>query len=255
MLNKLVAMLSVVAIVAFASPAVFAYGGAIVLGGGGGYSSGPAKKSAVKAAVVEKVVTTEEKAAEAPKVVLSTAAQKAAAATPFVDVKQHWAVEHVEKLRAKGVVSGKSATAFAPDATITRAELVKIAVNAFGHSVDEAAVSPFGDVSKDDWSRKYVAAAKKAGFVGGYEDGTFKPNGAVNRAEALKILLAAAGKTVSSAPKANFPDVVQAAWYAKYVNWAADKGIVKGYSNGKFGVDGSMTRAEISKVAAMLLDM
>lgn len=243
-LNKLIAIVSVVAVMAMAAPAVFASGGggAVFLNAASG---GTVKKSAVAATPTTTTTTTTSTS--------TTAAQNAAATTLFLDIKTHWAVQYIEALRTLGVVSGKTATSFAPDAPITRAEVVKIAVNAFKIAVDANAVSPFGDVSKDDWSRTYIAAAKKAGFIGGYPDGTFKPNDYVNRVEALKMLLAAAGKNVTGAPISNFPDVAQAAWYAQYVNWAADEGLVKGYADGKFGIDFNMTRAEFSKIASMLI--
>lgn len=175
-----------------------------------------------------------------------------AALTVFTDLKGHWSEAFVADLKAKGVVSGKTATTFAPDDKLTRAELTKIAMNAFG--IKAEGESSFKDVAAGDWFASYVAGAKAAGIVGGYEDGTFKPNAAVTRAEALKILLAASKMDVSGAKASSFTDVKADAWYAMYVNYAADAKMVSGYADGSFGVNKAITRGEIAKMASVMMN-
>lgn len=174
----------------------------------------------------------------------------------FADTVGHWAEAYIQQIAELGIASGKSETSFAPNDAITRAELTKMAVKAFEISVDPQITSqPFGDVLTGAWYAPYVAAAKKNSVVNGYSDGSFKPNATVNRAEALKILLAAAGFDVEEAITESFPDTIADAWYMKYVNYAAKNGIVGGYSNGNFGPSNNITRAEVSKVIIKILDM
>ena len=86
-------------------------------------------------------------------------------------------------------------------------------------------------------------------------EGCFKPDNSINRAEALKILLEAAGFDTSGAITESFPDTSADAWYMKYVNYAAKNGIVSGYSNGNFGPGNNITRAEVSKAIIKILEM
>ncbi|MFH1375863.1 MAG: S-layer homology domain-containing protein, partial [Patescibacteria group bacterium] len=83
--------------------------------------------------------------------------------------------------------------------------------------------------------------------VGGYPDGSFQPANSVNRAEAMKMILSAANLS-GTAPSSTFSDVPSGAWFAPFVNYAAELEIVNGYPDGTFGPDKLVTRAEIAKM-------
>jgi len=179
-------------------------------------------------------------------------------AEPFEDIDGHWAEEYINDLREKGIISGKSEGIFMPDALITRAELTKIALLAFGFEVPESVdEKPFPDVEINAWYARYIAAAEINGVVDGYPDGTFMPNQVINRVEALKVLLEAARLDLDSAPTATFPDTEADAWYSKYINYAIQYAIVSGYSSGEdegnFGPANNITRAEVAKITSLLL--
>lgn len=182
----------------------------------------------------------------------------------FTDIENHWAKDYINQLSAAGIVNGKTSTTFAPDDPITRAELVKIVVNAFEISKEDPTLAGFSDVSDQDWYATYVAAAKAAGVIGGYEDGTFRPNQAITRAEALKIMLGAyyANSDIDSCIVANigtdesnvfFTDVAFIDWYASYVCYAKVNDIVGGYADGNFYPGNEITRAEVAKIIAKIL--
>lgn len=172
----------------------------------------------------------------------------------FGDVRGHWAEDYINQLYRDHVVSGKSDGVFDPDGLITRAELTKIAILAFGHSVNTSVDhAPFGDVPANSWFAPYVEEAKTLGFVGGYESGGFGPNDFVNRAAALKILLGAAGLDATEITS-DFSDVPSNAWFAAYVGFAKAHDIVGGYADGRFGPSDPMTRAQVAKVVVKLLE-
>ena len=174
---------------------------------------------------------------------------------PFNDAKGHWAESYIQKLYDKGAVKGKSATAFAPNDYITRAELTKIALNTFGYSVSDSVIrKPFADVPKDAWFAVYVEEAKKKGIVKGYTDG-FHPTVSISRAAALKILIEASGLDYSSAGSAGFKDVPKDAWFAPYITFAKVNDIVGGYSDGTFRPHANITRAEAAKMATRILEI
>lgn len=173
----------------------------------------------------------------------------------FNDVEGHWAEDYINELYEEGVVSGKSEGIFDPNGLITRAELTKIAILAFGHSVNSNVDEhPFGDVPKNAWFAAYVEEAKALGFVSGYDGGGFGPNDFVTRAAALKILLGAA-ELDSGSSTPDFPDVPSDAWFASYVGYAQSNDVVGGYEDGSFGPGNNMTRAQVAKVVIKLLEL
>ncbi len=87
------------------------------------------------------------------------------------------------------------------------------------------------------------------GVINGYPDGTFGPEKAINRAEALKVILVAADKEIKENFAGKFADVSSDAWFAKYVETAADLGIVSGDGDtGNFVPARQVNKAEFLKM-------
>lgn len=85
-----------------------------------------------------------------------------------------------------------------------------------------------------------VQALSKKGVFRGYEDGTFQPKGSITRAETAAIVYRiatgdVADEKAASYAAAHFDDVAAATWYAGYVGYCADAGLIKGYGDGRFG--------------------
>jgi hypothetical protein len=108
----------------------------------------------------------------------------------------------------------------------------------------------FSDVPVSHSSADAIKYLKQEGIVGGYPDGTFKPDGTLNRAEAVKILLEG-NNIVVEAGSTDFPDVPRNEWFANYIATAAARGIVKGYGDGQFKPGNTISRAEFLKVAIL----
>lgn len=93
----------------------------------------------------------------------------------------------------------------------------------------------FKDVPVTHSNYKAIEYLKNKGIVSGYPDGTFHPDEAVKRAEAVKIISNAAGIVSTTAPAVNnFKDTSKSEWYWIYLATAVNKGIVSGYSDGTF---------------------
>ena len=109
------------------------------------------------------------------------------------------------------------------------------------------ASNPFSDVST---STKVGAAASdlfKLGIVGGFSDGTFRPDVVSNKAEMSKFLVLAKTGQVpdsSSGESSPFSDVAPNQWYTGFVNAAAANNIVRGNPNGTFGPEKAVNTAE-----------
>ncbi len=92
-------------------------------------------------------------------------------------------------------------------------------------------------------------------IIGGYPDGTFKPDRTVNRAELLKILVANDGTHPAAGDFHDcFPDVHEE-WFAAYVCYAKERGWVQGYPDGTFRPDDTVNAAEAIKMILAALGL
>jgi len=101
-----------------------------------------------------------------------------------------------------------------------------------------------------------IIYVKTNGIVNGYNDGSFKPNAQINRAEFTKILAQVAFPAELSTYKVTkscFKDVPTDAWFNKYVCLAKEKGIIGGYSDGTFRPTQNINVAESLKITLAAL--
>ncbi|MBE6928303.1 MAG: S-layer homology domain-containing protein [Ruminococcaceae bacterium] len=100
------------------------------------------------------------------------------------------------------------------------------------------------------WGQAYIERWVEEGVIGGYPDGTFRPDQFVTRAEVSKILATAYKMPAATTPK-NFSDVPANAWFYDYVQACAAFGAVNGYPNGTFMPNGNITRSEAVKMVCV----
>lgn len=145
-----------------------------------------------------------------------------------------------------GVLEGYSDGTFLPDATVNRAELLKIILEAKGITPDTGRYANcFPDVTTE-WYAPYVCYAAHVDWIQGYDDGFFRPANTVNKAEALKMVLNAFNFAVSDPPvQTSFSDVDVTEWYAPYVAVADGFGLLE--ESGTFDGAEGRTRAEIAE--------
>ena len=136
----------------------------------------------------------------------------------FSDVSaDKWYNNAVSTLSNMGVIGGYADGTFRPDAPISRAEFAKIAVS-FTQNNGSAVYNYFTDVKTTDWFAPYVTAAKDAGLIEGYSDGSFKPESKITRAEACAIVNRTLGRKPSKAhmkisDRIDWPDVQTTDWF------------------------------------------
>ena len=108
----------------------------------------------------------------------------------------------------------------------------------------------FPDVSGESLSECSTAvdALSSRGIIGGYEDGTFRPDNFLTRAEFAALIVRALGLKAKKAPA--FTDVPQNEWYAEPVAAASEYGIILGVGNNRFDPDGTITREEAAVMCA-----
>lgn len=195
------------------------------------------------------------------------------------DVEEHWSRQFVAALQetkitetGPRIVSGyqtDTGLLFRPNQEITRFELLKIAL--LGSCITPSENAEEGDFAFDDVTRtarpnetqdaalkrRTIYEAYERGIVGGYPDGSFRPDAPVNRAEALKILFLASalppfdsGEDYSN----RFRDVDTGTWYYPYVEQALSYEFVEGYeSDATFRPQNNITRAEAAKIVLFMI--
>ena len=133
-----------------------------------------------------------------------------------------------------------------PNGKITRAEVATI----FFRLLDDdtrakywSSKNDFSDVSADKWYNNAVSTLSRMGVIGGYADGTFRPDAPISRAEFAKIAVSFTQNN-GSATYNYFTDVKTTDWFAPYVTAAKDAGLIEGYSDGSFKPESKITRAE-----------
>lgn len=133
-----------------------------------------------------------------------------------------------------------------PEANITRAEVATIFFRLLTDETRESFWSDtnsYTDVAAGSWYNNAVSTLSAIGVLGGYEDGSFRPNASITRAEFAKI--AVSFFELEGLDCENpFLDVALGAWYAESVAAAAEIGLIEGYEGGFFRPDAPITRAE-----------
>lgn len=131
-----------------------------------------------------------------------------------------------------------------PNGHITRAEAATVFFRLLTDEARDANLtdrSPYPDVSAGDWYNKAIATLSRMGILSGYEDGSFRPNATVTRAEFAAM--AARFDTEAKPVDTPFTDLT-GCWAADEIAEAYGKGWVNGYGDNTFRPNGPITRAE-----------
>ena len=184
---------------------------------------------------------------------------------PFEDVKEtSWYAPYVMALHRQHVIEGMDGTHFGPSQPLTRAQLVTMLTPELGEEAMELYKNRkrFSDVAPGAWYAPYVNWASEQGWVSGYEDGTFRPDRPLTRAEASVILIAYCTKTENPILSGRLPELEEPKDEKEIPGWAADAvhkslraGLFRGYPDGTFGPSRTITRAEIAAVLCRVFDL
>ena len=104
----------------------------------------------------------------------------------YTDVADdYWANTAISTMTGLGIVQGRSTTTFDPKAPITRAQFAAICARFdTGKSSGE---QTFSDI-QGHWAEKYIERAAELGWIKGFEDGTFRPDTYITRAQAMTMI-------------------------------------------------------------------
>ena len=118
-----------------------------------------------------------------------------------------------------------------------------------------AFAATYSDVAEDSAYYEAIETLNKLGIVTGYEDGTYKPEAGVTRAEmaALIARIQGYGEAAAAQTATSFVDVPSSHWASGYVASAASTGIINGYGDGNFGPDDSVLFEQAVKMVMAAL--
>ena len=142
----------------------------------------------------------------------------------FSDVKPgDWYNTAVSTMVQAGILNGYSDGTFKPNASITRAEFATIAARFLSNPY--SLKDRFTD-TEGHWAEVYINRAAEVGWINGYTDGSFKPDQAITRAEAVTLV----NNVLGRAPHADYmlddmvtwPDNPKSAWFYEDIQEATN---------------------------------
>lgn len=144
------------------------------------------------------------------------------------------------------VFKGYEDGSFGKEKIINRAESLKTILVAAEHEVPEKMDSLFADVPADIWFGPYVNYAAQESIVSGdATTGEFAPARTVNKVEFLKMLMKAFEVDPTAFTiEASAPDVEEGAWFAPYINFAIQFGVITLDENGNANPGAELTRGD-----------
>ena len=187
----------------------------------------------------------------------------------FTDIDNSGYREGIELAAAAGIINGYADGTFKPDAQVTRAQFITMLYRVAGSPEVEIPEGKteieLGFTDADTISDEYkmaVAWGVQNGIIKGYEDNTFRPNQAISRAQMATMLyryltLEDVWGAASDEMKATYDFTDKddiAAPYVEAVNFMANMEFIKGFADGHFGPDETVTRGQAATVFARIFD-
>lgn len=174
----------------------------------------------------------------------------------FKDIDDHWGKDYILSLAEQGIIKGKTETAFEPDANITRAEFLTLALTLAG--IETTKYSSFADVALNAWFAATIGTANKLGLIDEnmVENDHFYPDQNITREEMTSIIVklcqvkdlpTVAGDMTRFTDSASFSP-----WASPYIGKAVALGVVSGNPDGSFNAKGAATRAEAAVIFSRL---
>lgn len=169
------------------------------------------------------------------------------------DIAGHWAEANIREAVGLGIVKGYTDGTFQPDAHVSRAEFTVMLMQAIGAEEAGAQLDFTDGASIEPWAQQAVAQAVAAGILRGYEDGSFRPNAKLQRAEMAAMIAKAAGITLDPTAVTQFADDALIPVWAKGAIAALQaQGLVQGDASNAYHPGGQTTRAEAVAVLLRL---
>ncbi|MFJ5623509.1 S-layer homology domain-containing protein [Peribacillus loiseleuriae] len=161
--------------------------------------------------------------------------------------KGHWAEKELSLLLANKALQLDEKGNIYPERAITRAEVAATLYNSIPMTKSIPANPGYKDVPETHPAYMAIAKLTEAGVFTKSE--SFNPNAPLTRAQLAKVIVTAF-QLKSDGPVPAYKDITASYWGTPYINAITKNKIMLGYTNGKFGVNDSTTRAQFAVVLA-----
>ncbi len=175
----------------------------------------------------------------------------------FTDLDNtQWYHEGVDFVLENGLMNGMSETEFAPNGTLTRAQVVTVLYRLEGQPETAGLANPFTDVAADQWYTDAIVWAASEGIVKGMTETLFAPNQSITREQLVTILYRYAGAGAVEEDFLNgYADAASVSEYAvEAMNWAIATGVIEGVSKTELSPKTTSTRAQYATILERFLN-
>ncbi|NOU67876.1 DUF1533 domain-containing protein [Paenibacillus sp. LMG 31461] len=163
----------------------------------------------------------------------------------FSDISGHWAESGIQQAIQNGFVTGYPDGTFKPNHTVTRAEFAVMLMNTLKPEGEGVKLNFTDNTEIGAWAQKAIGLAVREGILHGYENGSFRPNAEITRAEMAVVIAGALGKAKVTETGTGFADDKHIAVWAKgSVAFMLQSGIMQGKGDNQFAPQDHATRAE-----------
>jgi hypothetical protein len=180
-------------------------------------------------------------------------AQTTLSAVQISDVRRELAriIDVETSFRQDGVLNDWEVMTLARDLDRLDGDLSRIVSQATSSAATSVVLAAPGD-TKGHWAESYVAQLVARNIIGGFPDGTFKPDANITRAQFAAIAMKALKISQATEP-ANFNDVPAGHWANKAIASVSKAGLVTGFPDGTFKPEDKITRTQALVILAKAL--
>ena len=166
----------------------------------------------------------------------------------LIDTDYTWAKDAIDYIYTFNIAEGYPDGSYRPDVYTKRSEMAAFIARAMDIKIPQSCtVSPFSDVNTDSWYCPYIEALKEAGIrMNTNGSNNYYPAEPMSRADMALFLAQAAHLKITPCSTSPFPDVAKDAWYCPYVQAIKLAGITKGFPDGTYRPDDTVTRAQMA---------
>ncbi|MGE5389624.1 MAG: YDG domain-containing protein [Deltaproteobacteria bacterium] len=159
----------------------------------------------------------------------------------------------INYISQKGIITGFPDGTYHPGQGLTRAQAAVVICKAAGLQTPPAGTSRFTDVPTGHWALNYISAAEKAGYLGGFPDGTFRPEVSLTRAQGISLVMRLCTQKEQAALPA-LSDMAPDHWAAANMGTALALDMIGLSKDGKYVYpDAEMNRGSLARALAILI--
>lgn len=176
----------------------------------------------------------------------------------------------IKYLKNLGLIQGYADGTYQPQQNVNRAEALKILTTAIKYQLFNSAerplkliessqenqltlTCPFPDLNTTAWYFPFVCEAFKNKIIGGYPDGTFKPEQTINKVEALKMSILESGLSTNIDFNDNFNDIKTTDWFWNYAKLANQKSFIVENRQGNLNPSEKLNRGDFAMLIYRIL--